>query len=446
MSRHLGILVLVAAAACGDNLVPELDAPEPAAFEVVGHADLGARGMNAALAVAGDIVYVGSRNDQSGVAIVDVSNPRAPVVVGEIGPPDEHLPSMSSRELRAIPERNLLVVLNMVCSPALHGCAQTGGEFENLKFYDITDRRNPVLLGRHDVYGTLQRPRGPHEFFLRDDGTRVLVFIAAPPRGISFEVIDITDPATPVLVAQVNLFSAGIVARDEETILHSVSISDDGRAAYLSHQNAGLLVADISALPALTLLTPPTAGLTWPPIESVGPHSAVPIPGRDVLVVTEEIYPMPFSTGCPWGHLRTVDVSDPVTPRILGEFKLPQNDPAYCAGNPVEDIAFTAHNTTTTPNLALVTWYSGGLLALDVSNPAAPTMLAQFLPTPLPSVAVEDPALGGNPVTMWSYPVLQDGLIYVTDIRNGLYILRYSGPHDGEIPAAGFREGNSSTR
>ena len=45
---------------------------------------------------------------------------------------------------------------------------------------------------------------------------------------------------------------------------------------------------------------------------------------------------------------------------------------------------------------------------------------------------------------MWSFPIIRDGLIYVVDIRNGLYILRYTGPHDGEVDRVGFLEGNSN--
>jgi hypothetical protein len=41
-------------------------------------------------------------------------------------------------------------------------------------------------------------------------------------------------------------------------------------------------------------------------------------------------------------------------------------------------------------------------------------------------VATEDPALnrGPNKVTVWSCPIIRNGLIYLIDIRNGLYILR----------------------
>ena len=34
---------------------------------------------------------------------------------------------------------------------------------------------------------------------------------------------------------------------------------------------------------------------------------------------------------------------------------------------------------------------------------------------------------------MWSFPVIKDGLIYAIDLRNGLYILRYHGPHEDEV-------------
>ena len=45
---------------------------------------------------------------------------------------------------------------------------------------------------------------------------------------------------------------------------------------------------------------------------------------------------------------------------------------------------------------------------------------------------------------MWSYPVIQDGLIYTVDLRNGLYILKYNGPYSHEVDAVSFLEGNSN--
>jgi hypothetical protein len=68
--------------------------------------------------------------------------------------------------------------------------------------------------------------------------------------------------------------------------------------------------------------------------------------------------------------------------------------------------------------------------------PDAAFQLAEFYPRPLDEVMLEDPRLSSDPdtgnhekVVMWSYPIIADGLIYVTDVRNGLYILKYRGPH-----------------
>src|SRR3954449_3452630 len=77
----------------------DLPAPPPAMpghFDLVGHDPLLYRGMNAAIAVKGDYVYVGSRTDgsppDSGVQIVNVHDPASPQVVGMITLPDEGKP------------------------------------------------------------------------------------------------------------------------------------------------------------------------------------------------------------------------------------------------------------------------------------------------------------------------------------------------------------------
>jgi hypothetical protein len=40
--------------------------------------------------------------------------------------------------------------------------------------------------------------------------------------------------------------------------------------------------------------------------------------------------------------------------------------------------------------------------------------------------------------------VIQDGLIYTVDLRNGLYILKYKGPYQDEVDNINFLEGNSN--
>ncbi len=67
-------------------------------------------------------------------------------------------------------------------------------------------------------------------------------------------------------------------------------------------------------------------------------------------------------------------------------------------------------------------------------------------PLSFQTVATEDPALskGINKVVMWSDPIIRHGLIYVIDIRNGLYVLRYTGAGAQTVNHIGFYEGNSN--
>jgi hypothetical protein len=41
-----------------------------------------------------------------------------------------------------------------------------------------------------------------------------------------------------------------------------------------------------------------------------------------------------------------------------------------------------------------------------------------------------------------TYPDFRDGLLYVGDNHTGLHVLKYTGPHADEIPAAGSYSSN----
>jgi hypothetical protein len=83
-------------------------------------------------------------------------------------------------------------------------------------------------------------------------------------------------------------------------------------------------------------------------------------------------------------------------------------------------------NPTLTPRIAFSTWHSGGLQAVSIRRPKQPSQLAEFMPEPLDTVALEDLRLSsdadaghGERVVMWSYPIIKDGLIYVVDYATG---------------------------
>jgi hypothetical protein len=266
------------------------------------------------------------------------------------------------------------------------------------------------------------------------------------------DIVDLTMPMQPMPVAggYDPIAEGGLPAAngDPNYLLASVGASDDGRTAYLSYQTAGLFAIDLTQVvdenvsPQIFMLTPASHSLRWAP-PGIGPHAATPVPGRKLLAATEEILPDELETNCPWGHLRLVDISDPMTPAVAGELWLPEQYPGLCAGWPAQTV-YTASAVTATENLALVTWYDGGLQLIDIADAEHPFQVAEFRPRPIPEVEAIDPVFGGSAVEVWGYPIIQDGLIYVVDVRNGLYILRYDGWRDGEINERRLLEGNSN--
>jgi hypothetical protein len=383
----------------------------------VGHDDLGARGLNSALALAGRCAYVGSRG-QGPIVIVDVSDPAHPRTAGSLATRS----LTTTRELRAIPARGLLFVLSF---------ALGGGGANRIEAYRWTDDcTHPAPVGSYDFGG-----RSPHEFYLWQEpgGARTLLFVTMFSGGRNdLQVIDASDPAALRLAGA---WSPPL------GLLHSISLSADGRRAYLSLWTGGMLVGDVSqfttgqANPQLTLLTPTAARLPAPAGGNV--HSAVQVPGKDLLVVTDERYP----PACPYGPARLVDVSDPARPRALSVMGAPENDPAKCRDSPAG--TYTSHNPTPVGSLALVTWYSSGLQVFDISDPANPQRLAELRPQ-ASAPGLRDPQLGATLPLTWSYPIVRDGLIYVADIDEGLYVMRYTGPHEEDLARVGFAEGNSN--
>jgi hypothetical protein len=177
-------------------------------------------------------------------------------------------------------------------------------------------------------------------------------------------------------------------------------------------------------------------------------HGNVPIPGKPYGVMVQEEYAA-AGRGCPFGWLRIADMRDPADLKLAGQYRIPEND---CARAKAANGTFTAHNQTTFPSVTLLTWYSGGLRAVDTTNPYRPVETGVFVPKATKEAPAErDTRLffagdGNDRRTgaMWSYPVVQNGLVYVVDIDLGLYVLRYTGKHAAEVARAGFVEGNSS--
>lgn len=467
MSRSAWSRALVAIAAVALVLPASAAAakPEPktGSFTQVGHEPLLNRGMNAAMAIHGDYAYVGSRTDSTGgrpagVMVVDISDPSHPTLVRQMGPPFEGNIGESSRELRVWESQEILIVLHTNCGGAgAHEC--TPPSINNFRFYDISgdNASNPKFIHQMNM--------NTHEFFLWQDPSnpdRALMYGGSA--GSNLTVWDISPlrlGAAPIVLysgghgfTRVPPFPAPL--QIPAGGLHSLSVSNDGTRAYHALLTGGFGVVDVSDFaegapsPQPRPITINEARPTWP---GPGAHSAVKLWGKDWVWVSDEVYGTATGSGhgCPWGWARMVNISDPQRPTVEAEYRLPENFESTCEDFNPPRTSYSAHNPTLTRRIALSTWHSGGLQAVNIQKPWQPYQLAEFFPEPLDEVILEDPRLSSDPdtgrhekVVMWSYPIIKDGLVYVVDLRNGLYVLRYEGRFENEIEHIDFLEGNSN--
>lgn len=463
-------------------------------LELVGRSDLRlpgkpALGNHGGLALIDDCAYVGRWHDYTGrnpIAIVDVSNPAAPASIGTVA--NSVVGGGVTREIRAVDigEEELLVTLIFA--------ETTGDRVHNLLrvFRPVGgDCRTMELVGEFDM-----RAFRGHEFFLWigehaiTGARKILALVTAPVTAPNLLVVDLSDPRSPMLVGA---YDAGqpLVSPDEPagtylgSYAHSVSLSDDGREAYLSYWDAGFFTADATALTTAGGSLMPKGAMSVPVRHAGGEfgnaHSLVPLPGSDVLVGGSEIYGS--TDGCPYGWMRILDKgSETEAASVLADFRLDANDPVGCVDMPgaappllpngkvrqtvdarnsdgnLIDGTFTMHNQTAVAGFVLASWYGAGLRVVDLREPAAPVEAASFVPAPNPGTPLQAPQTSAPVwgtfgtasddwhVAAWSYPIVRNGLIYVNDIRNGLYILRATpgSELDAALRAAPFAEGNSN--
>lgn len=237
-------------------------------FEVVGHIELGGRAGDADVfyfdhgAGVGQFAYVGTWQDvctTRGVKIVNVSDPAHPqlVAVARL-----NLPHVSYEDpvVIRIGQQVVLAVGVQMC-----GRGRRGG----LGLFDVTNPAAPTILKFFRTVGL-----GVHELDVTTlINGRVAALLAVPfgedSRGKDFNIVDITDPRNPQLIAgwgavkdsalpipnvtdpptqtaQITTCCQGQGVAFTDFFFHSARAADSGRSAYVSHWDLGVLKFDLS--------------------------------------------------------------------------------------------------------------------------------------------------------------------------------------------------------
>ena len=358
----------------------------------------------------GNIAVQGSFNCR-GVFIYDITNPDAPVLASWYNP------GANQQFLEAI------VVGNRGYFGS--GSPSTG---VGVHIVDLTNPYSPVLLGAVDPTNG-NGFRGIHEMVVfSQNGQDFLVENFNSFNSKLLKVINVTNPAVPVFVRDIN--------PTEVVWVHAMHIR--GNRMFTSgwgntSNRAKTEIYDISniATQAPTLLgfisdqSPNvTAGNSM--------HSSWSSEDGNYLYSCRE-------TNNGNGDVRVYNITNPAVPLLVNSLTM----------NALGLNAVTPHNPVVVGNYLYVAWYQAGIQIFDISSPANPVRVGQydtFQPAFAPSDKEKQAYLTADPWDMicgsdfqqnalpttfdgaWAvYPQLGQNKILAGDLRNGLLVLDASG-------------------
>jgi hypothetical protein len=139
-----------------------------------------------------------------------------------------------------------------------------------------------------------------------------------------------------------------------------------------------------------------------------------------------------------WGALKVLDLSNPAAPTLVGSYQTPRSRIF-----PPPDLGvYAPARAVAKGDYAYVAWNSDGLRVLDVSSPSNPVELGSFVPpdTPDPNGAIPAKAY------VQGVDTLGCGKVVITDINSGLYVLNVPAPPNcSSLSVAAALAGPSAT-
>ncbi|HXV57546.1 MAG TPA: hypothetical protein VD704_06735 [Gaiellaceae bacterium] len=426
-------------------------------MEVVGQHDLSGRGFNADVWVHDGYAYVGHWGfsdwaqgsktrfcpspPKNGVAVLDVSDPSAPVLVSRLvnptGTSAEDVMVFTAR-YGPLAGRDIAAVGLQVC-----GGSRLDRSFaRGLMLFDVTTPAAPVTLGTLDT-GCCTRGVHELEYAHRDDLGRTFVYASVPtseyeeegsPSGFrdeqgrgDFRLIDVTNPAAPVEVSDWGVvhdagggLNPGQGCDPDPVYGHSAEPSGDGKLAFLAYWDSGFVAVDVTNPAGPVLRGHTTYGLD----EDGDAHSSMYDDARRLLFSADEDFGKHCGPGIEpgYGYLRVWDYSDLAAPVQIGEYRTPNSG----GGLPLGAGDYTIHNPMVVGTDVYISWYSDGVRVVDASDPTNPEEVAFFVPP-----AGQNPVKPSQRSTLSQTPqvwgVFVDEateLVYASDMNTGLWILR----------------------
>ena len=400
--------------------------------------------------VEGDYAYVGHMDAPHGTSIIDVSDPRRPKVVAAITLEDE---ASHSHKARVIQDGNILITnlerarrgffrrgrdaaaardrlraslgrvptneeiaeatgCDAAAVPDLLAAAEVPYDRGGIRIWDISDKTAPRLITHLPTGGD-----GSHRFDCDDD----YVYVSSGAEGFVgniLQIYGIADPARPEPVSRWCLPGQEIADGDppigpsgKRQLHHAMRCGDE--------LWAGCWYAGVRGIDVSDIRNPRTiAEYDYHPAFPHPTHTAMRPPfkvgGRDIVLVMDE--EAEHRHGQSHAFLWIFDVTNGNGMTPISTFHIHEGDTPHARNGG----RFGAHQYREHFDgpVMFATWFSGGLRAIDFSDPFAPREVGRFIP---------DPARPGRNVQTNDVEVDGRGLVYALDRFHGLDILEFKG-------------------
>lgn len=367
-----------------------------------------------------------------GFSVIDLRDPVNPRPVAHIpAPPNTWNLHLQTHDdlLLVIHNKDMFAQSDMADEKAYykggvsHHAGGTRDWSAGMAVYDISRPENPRQIGFMKVEGM-----GLHRIWYTGGRWAYASALLDGFTDYILIVIDMAMPEKPILASRFWLPGMNAAAGEVPDWplpagrfgLHHPIVQGD--IAYCSWRDACLAIVDVSDRHAPKLMN----HIVWSPPFGGGTHNALPLPGRDLLVVVDETVLDHGEDGIKpiWvfdNHVKGKPVS-------ISTFPTPSDRDYHAVGG-----HFGPHNihenrpgTFQSETLIFSTWQNAGVRVHDITDPFRPVEVGACVPPP-PAQMV-DPRPNRAPVLHSAdVHVDRNGLVYATDFNAGLSVMEFLG-------------------